>query len=76
MRYFLCRAWYTSWETGGRLKHKKSNRHWAKLLASHESRLRLFAKNRLVSHRFSVWCRRGQIKRHTCAYHRTFLAAI
>ena len=49
MRYFLCSAWYTSWETVGRLKHKKSNRHWAKLLESHESRLRLFAKSNPMS---------------------------
>lgn len=59
MRYFLCRAWYTSWETGGRLKPKKSNRHWAKLQESHESRVRLFAKSKPISRRFSVWCRQG-----------------
>lgn len=37
MRYFLCRAWYASSETGRGLEHKKSNRHWAKLLKSHDS---------------------------------------
>jgi len=61
MRYFLCRAWYTSWETGGRLKPKKSNRHWAKLQESHESRVRLFAKSKPISRRFRFGVGMGKL---------------